>query len=173
MNGTTQFLGQMISLYLVVTGIGFFVSKDYYLKMLADSKDPTVDFAVLECARGGILRRGLGFRSSDYSIVLNVAEDHLGLADVETLEDLARVKRVVVDVVRPSGWAILNADDELVVEMREHCAGRTAFFSMNDDNEIIRQSIRRGRISCVCENGWITILRGEWKLRVPRPRRCR
>ncbi len=129
-------------------------------------KDPTVDFAVLECARGGILRRGLGFRSSDYSIVLNVAEDHLGLADVETLEDLARVKRVVVDVVRPSGWAILNADDELVVEMREHCAGRTAFFSMNDDNEIIRQSIRRGRISCVCENGWITILRGEWKLRV-------
>ena len=129
-------------------------------------KDPTVDFAVLECARGGILRRGLGFFASDCSIVLNIAEDHLGLQDIDTLEDLARVKRVIVEIVRPTGWAVLNADDALVTEMHRHCEGRTAFFSMNEDNEIIRRAIRRGRIACVCESGWITILRGEWKLRV-------
>ncbi|MHC5027687.1 MAG: cyanophycin synthetase [Planctomycetota bacterium] len=129
-------------------------------------KDPTVDFAVLECARGGILRRGLGFQSCDYAVVINIAEDHLGIADIETLDDLARVKRVVVDVVRPTGWAVLNADDQYVVPMRDHCAGNVAFFSMNEENAIIQRCIRRGRVSCVYEEGWITILRGEWKLRV-------
>ncbi|MCZ6836343.1 MAG: cyanophycin synthetase, partial [Planctomycetota bacterium] len=69
-------------------------------------KDPTVDYAVLECARGGLLRRGLGFRACDIGIVLNVAEDHLGLEDIETLDDLARVKRVIIEIVRPSGWAV-------------------------------------------------------------------
>ena len=76
------------------------------------------------------------------------------------------MKRVIVDIVRPGGWAVLNADDELVTQMHRHCEGRTAFFSMNEDNEIIRRMIRRGRIACVYESGWITILRGEWKLRV-------
>jgi cyanophycin synthetase len=69
-------------------------------------KDPTVDFAVLECARGGILRAGLGFHNCDIAIVTNIAEDHLGLQDIDTIEQLARVKAVVPDSVLPGGYAI-------------------------------------------------------------------
>ncbi len=129
-------------------------------------KDPTVDFAVLECARGGLLRRGLGFRACDFGIVLNVAEDHLGLEDIETLDDLARVKRVIVETVRPGGWAILNADDEHVAAMRDSTPGKVAYFSMDENNDIIRSRMARGKTSCVYENDYITILNGSWKIRI-------
>ncbi|MEN9239959.1 MAG: cyanophycin synthetase, partial [Thermostichales cyanobacterium SZTDM-1c_bins_54] len=82
-------------------------------------RDPTVEVAVLETARGGILRAGMGFPTCDIGIVLNVTSDHLGLGDVNTLEDLARVKSVVVEAVQPQGYAILNADDALVAKMAE------------------------------------------------------
>jgi cyanophycin synthetase len=75
-------------------------------------KDPTVEFAVLETARGGILRAGLGFSRCDIAIITNIREDHLGLSDIDTLDDLARVKSVVVRSVKKDGWAILNAEDE-------------------------------------------------------------
>jgi cyanophycin synthetase len=82
-------------------------------------KDPTVEFAVLECARGGIVRAGLGFHRCDIGIVTNISEDHLGLGGIDTLEQLARVKAVVVKSVMPNGYAILNADDDYVYSMRE------------------------------------------------------
>ncbi len=81
-------------------------------------QDPAVDFAVLECARGGILRSGLGFDKCSISIVTNVTGDHLGLKDINTLEDLARVKAVVPNSTLDDGYAILNADDDLVYKMR-------------------------------------------------------
>src|SRR5687767_2128993 len=81
-------------------------------------QNPRVDFAVFEVARGGILREGLGYQRNDVGVVLNVAPDHLGIGGVETLEDLAHVKGVVVEAVPRDGVAVLNADDPLVADMR-------------------------------------------------------
>jgi cyanophycin synthetase len=93
-------------------------------------RDPTLDVAVLETARGGILREGLGFDRCDIGAVLNVKEDHLGLKGINTVEDLAAVKSVVVESVRRGGWSVLNADDPLTVAMEGDAGGRIAYFSM-------------------------------------------
>ena len=82
-------------------------------------KDPTVDFAVLECARGGILKSGLAFQNCDIAIVTNVSADHIGLGGIDNLEQMAKVKAVVPETVFPHGYAILNADDDLVYAMRK------------------------------------------------------
>ncbi|MGE3466649.1 MAG: cyanophycin synthetase [Pyrinomonadaceae bacterium] len=129
-------------------------------------KDPTVDVAVLETARGGIIRSGLGFDYCDIGVVLNIAADHLGLKDVNTLEDLARVKSVVPRAVSKKGFAILNAEDELVYQMKELSDGQVVCFSMDENHKNIKRRAERGRISCVYENGYITILKGKWKVRV-------
>lgn len=129
-------------------------------------KDPTVDVAVLETARGGIIRSGLGFDYCDIGVVMNVAADHLGLKDVNTLEDLARVKSVVPRAVSRKGYAVLNADDELVYNMKELVDGHCVFFSMDETNRNIERQAKRGRVSCVYENGYITILKGKWKVRI-------
>ncbi len=129
-------------------------------------KDPTVDFAVLECARGGILRAGLGFHNCDIAIVTNVAADHLGLQGIDTLEQLARVKGVVPETVLPSGYAILNADDDLVYKMRESLNCKIALFSMDEKNPRIVQHCNDGGLAAIAENGYITICKGTWKIRV-------
>ena len=129
-------------------------------------KDPTVDVAVLETARGGIIRSGLGFDYCDIGVVTNIAADHLGLKDVNTLEDLARVKSVVPRAVSRRGYAVLNADDPLVYKMRELVEGNCVYFSMDENNENIERQARRSRISCVYENGYVTILKGRWKVRI-------
>lgn len=92
--------------------------------------DPTIDAAVLETARGGILREGLGFDRADVGVVLNVSEDHLGLQGVDTLADLAAVKSVVVEQVRRRGASVLNADDARTLQMARHARGRVIYFSL-------------------------------------------
>jgi cyanophycin synthetase len=129
-------------------------------------KDPTVDFAVLECARGGLLRAGLGFHSCDVAVVTNVAPDHLGLKGIHTIEQLAKVKGVVPETVRAGGYAILNADDDNVYGMRKSVEANVALFSMDQDNPRIKAIAKVGGLSAVYENGYITICRGEWKMRV-------
>ena len=129
-------------------------------------KDPTVDVAVLETARGGIIRSGLGFDYADIGVVLNVAADHLGLKDVNTLEDLARVKAVIPRSVGRRGFAVLNAEDELVYQMRDLVDGSVVCFSMDEDHPNIRRRAARGRVSCVFEQGYVTILKGKWKVRI-------
>ncbi|MFN0139002.1 MAG: cyanophycin synthetase [Pyrinomonadaceae bacterium] len=129
-------------------------------------KDPTVDVAVLETARGGIIRSGLGFDNCDIGVVLNVAADHLGLKDVNTLEDLARVKSVVPRAVSRRGYTVLNAEDKLVYEMKELSEGTVVCFSMDENHPNIKKRAERGRVSCVYENGYVTILKGKWKVRV-------
>ncbi len=129
-------------------------------------RDPTVDFAVLECARGGLLRAGLGFHKCDIGIVTNVAADHLGLKGIHTIEQLARVKGVIPETVLPDGHAILNADDDLVYEMRKNVECNVVLFSMDEDNPRIKRHAERGGLSAIFENGFITICRGEWKIRV-------
>ncbi|MEZ4855515.1 MAG: cyanophycin synthetase [Gelidibacter sp.] len=129
-------------------------------------KDPTVNFAVLECARGGLLRAGLGFHKCDVGIVTNVAADHLGLKGIHTIEQLAKVKGVIPETVLPEGYAILNADDDLVYDMRRTVNCNVALFSMDENNPRIKAMQKLGGISAIYENGFITICRGEWKLRV-------
>jgi cyanophycin synthetase len=129
-------------------------------------KDPTVNFAVLECARGGLLRAGLGFHKCDVGIVTNVAPDHLGLKGIHTIEQLAKVKGVIPETVREGGYAILNADDPLVYNMRKAVSANVALFSMDENNPHIRSIAKVGGLSAIYENGYITICRGDWKMRV-------
>jgi cyanophycin synthetase len=129
-------------------------------------KDPTVDFAVLESARGGLLRAGLGFKNCDIGIVTNVSPDHLGLKGIHTIEQLARVKGVIPETVFPEGYAILNADDDLVYDMINNVQSKVALFSLDEKNERIVRHAKRGGLSAVYENGYITICKGEWKMRV-------
>ena len=131
-------------------------------------KDPTVDFAVLETARGGILRAGLGFTQCDIGIITNIQEDHLGLADIHTLEDLARVKSVVTNSIKPNGWAVLNADNEYCVRIGKKTDCFVSYFSMDENNPVIKAHCKKGGIACICENGYVTILKGDWKIRVQR-----
>jgi cyanophycin synthetase len=129
-------------------------------------KDPTVDFAVLECARGGILKAGLAFQHCDVAIVTNVAADHMGLGGINTLEQMAKVKAVVPETVFPHGYAILNADDDLVYNMRKDLKCNVAFFSMDENNPRIKEHCNAGGLATVFENGFITLLKGNWKIRV-------
>ncbi|TXD53427.1 MULTISPECIES: cyanophycin synthetase [unclassified Polaribacter] len=129
-------------------------------------RDPTVNFAVLESARGGLLRAGLGFKNCDIGIVTNVAADHLGLKGIHTIAQLAKVKAVIPETVSPEGTAILNADDELVYAMRKNVTCNVALFSLDENNPHIKALQRVGGISAIYENGYITICRGEWKIRV-------
>jgi cyanophycin synthetase len=129
-------------------------------------KDPTVEFAVLETARGGILRAGLGFSRCDVGIVTNITEDHLGLSDIETLEDLARVKSVVVRSVKKDGWAVLNAEDPSCVAITKELDCKVAYFSMDENHPVIVEHCKSGGISAVYENGFITIKKGDWKIRI-------
>jgi len=129
-------------------------------------KDPTVNFAVLECARGGLLRAGLGFKQCDIGIVTNVAADHLGLKGIHTIEQLAKVKGVIPETVLPNGYTILNADDDLVYDMRRTVNCNVALFSMDENNPRIKALQRLHGITAIYENGYVTICRGEWKMRV-------
>ncbi len=129
-------------------------------------KDPTVNFAVLECARGGLLRAGLGFKKCDIAIVTNVAADHLGLKGIHTIEQLAKVKGVIPETVLPDGYAILNADDDLVYDMRRNLNCNVALFSMDENNPRIQALQRIGGITAVYENGFVTLCKGAWKMRI-------
>lgn len=129
-------------------------------------KDPTVDFAVLECARGGLLRAGLGFHHCDVAVVTNVAEDHLGLQGIDTIEKLARVKAVVPQTVFAEGYAVLNADDDLVYEMRKDLNCNIALFSLDENNPRIKEHCAENKLAAVYENGYVTILKGSWKIRI-------
>ncbi|MFZ4752160.1 MAG: cyanophycin synthetase [Chitinophagaceae bacterium] len=131
-------------------------------------KDPTVDFAVLECARGGILRAGLGFHRCDIGIVTNISADHLGLGGIDTVEQLARVKSVVVQSVMPEGFAILNADDDLVYKMREGLECHVAFFSCDPKSKRIKEHCSKNGIAAVYDEqtDMIYIQKGAWKIQI-------
>ena len=111
-------------------------------------QNPRVDFAVMEVARGGILREGLGYDRNDVAVVTNVAPDHLGMRGIDTLEQLADVKAVVVEAVPRDGFAVLNADDPLVRRMRRRCSGSVVWFSLAEPGSNVRDLIddhcRRG-----------------------------
>jgi len=129
-------------------------------------KDPTVEFAVLETARGGILRAGLGFGKCDVAVVTNIQEDHMGLSDINTLAEMSNVKGVVARAVKRDGYTVLNADNEHCVSIAKTTDCKIAYFSLDENNPVIREHCRTGGIAAIYENGYITIKKGEWKFRV-------
>jgi cyanophycin synthetase len=114
-------------------------------------RDPSVDAAVLETARGGIVRAGLGWRKCKVGAVLNIASDHLGMGGIQDLDELAEVKRVVVEVAQE--WCVLNADDERVAPMAAHSPGRPIYVTMRRDNELVRRHIRERGLAVALEEG--------------------
>ena len=115
-------------------------------------RDPTVDVAVMETARGGLLRSGLGYRQCDVSACLNVSADHLGLKGINTLEQLAELKRIVVEVARDT--AVLNADDDLCLKMADYTqAEHVCYVTMNPAHSLVKEHIRAGGRAVVLEHG--------------------
>ncbi|MFC0189539.1 cyanophycin synthetase [Fictibacillus aquaticus] len=116
---------------------------------------PSTDIAVLETARGGLLREGLAFRYCDVGIVTNVSEDHLGQNGIETLEDLQKLKRTIPEVVLSEGHCVLNADDLGCAAMAEHTEGKIIYFSLYEDNPLIIDAIENGDTVWYVKDDWV------------------
>jgi cyanophycin synthetase len=114
-------------------------------------RDPSVDVAVLETARGGLLRRGMGYRNSNVSACLNVQADHLGLRGINNLEELAAVKRVVVEVAQDT--AVLNADDPYCLKMADYAKAKLCYVTANPTHKLVKEHIRSGGRAVVLEEG--------------------
>ncbi len=125
-------------------------------------RNPRVEVAVLETARGGILRDGLGFDRCNVAVVTNVASDHLGIRGIDTIDDLAQVKAVVPASVFRDGTSVLNADNQWTVDMARAARGEIIFFSMDESNDVVRDHVRgRGRAVVLRQTprgGMITLL---------------
>ncbi|HUH16547.1 MAG TPA: Mur ligase family protein [Methylomirabilota bacterium] len=128
--------------------------------------EPRLDLAVLETARGGILLRGIGYAANDVSVVTNVSADHLGLQGIDTIEELAEVKAVVVRITRRGGWAILNADDPLAFAMRRDTRANVYAFSLDPKSAAVDEVLHGGGRAAVLEDGWLVLRRARRK---PRP----
>ena len=124
-------------------------------------REPTVEHAVLEVARGGIMRRGLGFDECEVGVVLNIANDHLGEHDIHTLDELARCKTVVVDAVRKGGTAVLNADDPRVLESREWARGDIIFFTLDPGSRPVREHVREHGVAFTVHDDRIVMRQGQ------------
>lgn len=126
-------------------------------------REPTVEHAVLEVARGGIMRRGLGFDECDVGVLLNIASDHLGEREIHTLDELARCKTVVVDAVKKEGGhCVLNADDPLVMDQGTYWSrGKIIYFTMDPDNPDLADHLSEMGMVITVKNGQIVLLRGK------------
>jgi cyanophycin synthetase len=130
--------------------------------------NPTVEAAVLETARGGILREGLGWDRCDVAVVTNIGTgDHLGLEFITTAEDLAVVKRVIVENVSPSGYAVLNGADPHAVAMAKSCPGAVIFFASNRDTPALVAHRAAGGRVLYAEDGCLVARRGSFEERIP------
>ncbi|MFC2168792.1 cyanophycin synthetase [Acidobacteriota bacterium] len=115
--------------------------------------DASIDHAVLEVARGGIIRRGLGYEESDVAVITNITQDHLGEGGINTLEDLTKLKGTLVETVKPNGFAVLNADDELALSLKKQTKGQVILFSLDPNNpELLKH--------CADGNGIVTLIDG-------------
>ncbi|NPV71100.1 MAG: cyanophycin synthetase [Firmicutes bacterium] len=132
--------------------------------------DPRVEAAVFETARGGILKWGLGFDQCDVAVVTNVTDDHLGQGGIDNLEDLSRVKSVVLDAVKPDGFAVLNADDPVVLNMIERCRRRIIFFTLSNDNLLVKRHLSAGGSAVILKRGMICVVTGDSERKVVQAR---
>jgi cyanophycin synthetase len=123
--------------------------------------NPQVEAAVFEAARGGILREGLGFDRCDVAVVTNIGQaDHLGLHNVNTVDDMFTVKRTPVDVVLPTGSAVLNAGDALVAKMAPLCAGSVIFFAIDGAHPTLQQHRGQGKRAAFVRDGQLILCEG-------------
>ena len=130
--------------------------------------DPEVEIAVLETARGGILLRGVAYESNDVGVFLNLTADHLHLQGVETLETLAEVKSVVIQVTHPDGLVVLNADDPMVLEQRQRVRAKVLLFSQDPDNPAFREHVAAGGRGLLRRGDTIVLLEGEAEKEIAR-----
>lgn len=129
-------------------------------------RDPTIDLAVLEVARGGILRRGLGFHKCDVGVLLNVTADHLGLGGIDTVEQLARVKSTVTETVRRDGWAVFNVDDPQTEQVMERSRAKRFLFSKDPEQPRLLENLERGLMNVTLLDDQVVIQRPEGNERV-------
>jgi cyanophycin synthetase len=124
--------------------------------------NPAVEAAVLETARGGILRAGLGYDRADVAVVTNIGEgDHLGLGGVETLEQLAEVKRVLIENVASTGYGVLKADDPLTVAMADHCPGEIIYFCQDAEHPVVVSHREAGGRAVIVRQATIMLAEGD------------
>lgn len=168
---TTRLIAHLLNAH--GTTVGFTTSDGVYIgETMVDKGDTTgpfsaqrvlrdsaVDLAVLETARGGIVRAGLGFDHCDISVVTNVQEDHLGISDIETMDDLARVKAVIVQATKADGYAVLNADNPYTRAIAAAAPCRVVWFSMDAFNPLVLESIANDSPAAYVENGMIYLHR--------------
>ncbi|ODA41579.1 cyanophycin synthetase [Desulfosporosinus sp. BG] len=129
-------------------------------------RHPDVQVAVLETARGGILRAGLGYEYADVAVITNVSNDHLGQYGIETLEDIAHVKSLVAEVVKPHSYVVLNADDLHVVHMAQRTKGKIILFSTEKDNFYVRKHLGLGGTAVFVRRGMILICQGSQSFKI-------
>jgi len=131
-------------------------------------RQPDVDMAVLEVARGGLLRRGLGVERANVAVITNVAEDHLGEYGIHTLDELIETKFIVRRALTDRDTLVLNADDPGVVAFGERLVNRKGWFSLDADNPKIGEARASGDLACCLEGGWlVATVAGTERLRVP------
>ncbi|QSZ27356.1 cyanophycin synthetase [Aceticella autotrophica] len=123
--------------------------------------DKNIDAAVLETARGGIIREGLGYDLADVGVITNISEDHMGIDGIETVEDLAFVKALVIEAVKKDGYCVLNADDPMTSYFNERARGRIIYFSRHENNLTIKKHVENGGISVYVKNDTIVIANGQ------------
>jgi cyanophycin synthetase len=170
---TTRMIAHILSLYgynvgMTTTG-GIYINNRCILK--GDTTGPSsartvlgeksVEAAVLETARGGIVRSGLGYDLADVGIITNISEDHLGIDGINTIEDLAFVKSLVAEAVKDKGYAVLNADDGCTPYISKRVKSKIIYFSRSKDNIILKRHLKEGNTGVYISNGVICIGRGE------------
>jgi cyanophycin synthetase len=126
--------------------------------------DKGIDFAVLECARGGMLRSGLAFDECSTGIVTNVAEDHIGLRGINSLEDMAHAKSVIAETVSSNGLAILNEGNDLTYEMKDRVDCKVAFFSLNYNSPRIIEHCRNKGLAAVYKSRMVVLYKGNTEI---------
>ncbi|MCL6594053.1 MAG: cyanophycin synthetase, partial [Alicyclobacillus sp.] len=128
--------------------------------------DPTVDVAVLETARGGIVRGGLAYDKANVAVFTNISLDHVGQDGIETVDDLVHIKSLVGECVWEDGTVVLNADDERLTALARRLKARIAFFSLSDQNPILQRHLACGGVGYYLARGWLVEARGNltWEI---------
>jgi cyanophycin synthetase len=117
--------------------------------------DKRVEAAVLETARGGIIRQGLGYDLADVGVIVNISDDHLGTDGLETIDDIAHVKSLVVEAIKQDGYAVLNADDKMTPKIIKKVKCGMVLFSTDPDNPLLERNLANGGKNVVVKNGSI------------------
>jgi len=126
--------------------------------------DKNIDVAVLETARGGIVNKGLGYDLADVGLITNIGDDHIGIDGINTLEDMADVKSLIVEAVKPEGYSIINADDIYAERIGKRASGNVIYFSQNHNNRLIIQHKNNGKKAVYIKENIIYIFNGEKEL---------